>query len=173
MLLAGTAAAVVVWLPLELVGRPATLLDFTLAAVIGAVFVTNLPVSSPTLPTKNGGAAVARRKSSEYRREATAEPFELELDGRNEDGSPVVIVFGDPNDMENETAFDLAIEENPRESLRKMLLRKTVEGREDDWQWRAFWAEWRTRKVGELNDLLADVMSHYGADRGKLARSSR
>jgi hypothetical protein len=113
---------------------------------------------------------VARRKLSEYRSEAIAEPFEIELDARHEDGTAIVVVFADPNTLECETAFDLAMEENPRKSLQTML-RTQHEGDPDYWP--DFWAEWRSRRMGDLNALLGDVMAHYGADRGKLERSSR
>lgn len=92
------------------------------------------------------------------------------MDQTNDDGSEIVVTFGDPNVMECETAFDLAEEQYPREQLRRML--GNPDGT-DNGQWDLFWREWRSRQVGDLNELLDDVMKHYGADRGKPARSSR
>jgi hypothetical protein len=107
---------------------------------------------------------MARRKSSEYRSEATSEPFELVLESTNEDGSERVITFLDPQELDGESAFDLAIETDPKVVLRTLLS-------EDDWA--SFWAEWRTRKVREINDLQTDVMEHYAAPVGKRAGSRR
>jgi hypothetical protein len=106
---------------------------------------------------------MAVRKSSEYRRVATKEPFDLELDGRHEDGSPILVRFIDPQDHTNEDAFQLARKTDAEDQVRSMLS-------DDDWL--LFWAEWRTRTTGELNDLLEDVMEYYGANRGE-RRSSR
>ena len=115
-----------------------------------------------TTPTPEG-PPMARRKASDYRREATHEPFDLELDTTDENGEPVVVEFADPSRLPTDTAFDLATLTDPREVLERLL------GPHFD----KFWAEWRFRPLNETNELVADVMEHYGADLGKPAKSRR
>lgn len=93
---------------------------------------------------------MVRRKSSGYHREATKEPFELEL----ENGT--VVTFKNPNTLPTENAFDLARETDPERSLRVLL-------GDDDWA--KFWDEYRHRPVSETNALTEDVMAFYGANR--------
>ncbi len=88
-----------------------------------------------------------KRKSSEFRREAVKEPFELELD----DGGTVV--FRDPSEMSSEDAFRAAKSSDPEEALRLLL----------GHDWVVFWQEWRHRPVGELTDLNKAVGEHYDA----------
>jgi hypothetical protein len=105
-----------------------------------------------------------RRTSRSFRKEATRDPFELELEPPEvagpDDETPFV-TFRDPGKLPAESAFDMARMNDPEVMLRKLLS-------EDDFA--TFWAEWRTRPVDELNDLIDDVMEHYGAERGKPRR---
>lgn len=147
---------------------PALLGVLVLALLCGALYASAAAPRHRS-PTRQETHSV-RRKSSSYKYEATREPFELELDARDDDGQPRVVVFTDPNSLETEGAFDLAMQENPKRSLQTML--DNADG-SDSGQWALFWPEWRTKPVGALNELLSDVMEHYGADQGKLRRSSR
>lgn len=106
---------------------------------------------------------MAVRKSSEYRRVATKEPFDLELDGRHGDGSPIVVRFIDPQTHKNSDAFEMARVTDPEEQVRSFLS-------EDDWL--LFWAEWADRTTGDLNMLIEDVQEYYGMNRGE-RRGSR
>lgn len=99
---------------------------------------------------------MARKSRRNYRNESRRTPFELELDTPR-DGREYV-TFLDPNKLPTKTAFELSRTEDPSEVL-KMLLS------EEDYD--AFWSEWASAPVDETNALLEDVMSHYGADKGK------
>lgn len=100
---------------------------------------------------------MARRKSSDFRQQATKEPYELELE------SGETVVFLDPNQMETESSFDLSREDDPERALRLMI-------KEGDWG--KFWAEYRTRPQGETNATLEDAMEYYGANRAKRRSSA-
>lgn len=91
---------------------------------------------------------MARRKSSEYRTQATKEPFEVEL----EDGT--VVTLADPNRLGAASAFELANERDPKRVLELLL--------GEDFP--AFWAEFASRPTQEVNELIDDSMSHYGAN---------
>lgn len=95
---------------------------------------------------------VARRKSSDFRREATRDLFELELDSGD------VVTFSDPNRLPSQDAFTLYRESDPERQLRALL-------NDDDWG--KFWDEYRERPVDETNALSESVQSHYGANRGE------
>lgn len=93
---------------------------------------------------------IMARKSSEFRKEATKFPYELEL----EDGSTVT--FQDPNRLSTKSAFELS-EANPKDAL-KLLLGK---------DFAKFWEEFSERPAEETNAVLEDVMEWYGAEMGK------
>lgn len=121
---------------------------------------------------------MVRRKSNSYRSEATKDLFELELTpvlGDNPDEGvtplPTVVVFRSPQDLESETAFDMATMEDPREALQ--LLLADPEDPDDMSAWEAFWAEWAHKPMRDTNELLNDVMQHYSATPGKPYRSRR
>lgn len=101
-----------------------------------------------------------RKSRRNYKNESRREPFELDLDAPAE-GGPTYVTFLDPNRLPTKTAFELARSEDPEESLRLLLSPADYD---------AWWAEWASAPVDETNALLEDVMAHYGADRGKLAR---
>ena len=106
---------------------------------------------------------MTRRKSSDYAKEVTGEAFELELEAKDEDGNPQVVVFADPNKLPTGTAFDLAEDEDPKSILQKLLGPFFKE----------FWAEWQFRPIDETNALIEDAMDHYGAGRVKSVRPRR
>lgn len=101
-----------------------------------------------------------RRSSRNYKKESTRDPFELELDDPVE-GGPTFVTFLDPNKLDTESSFDMARMNDAEDMLRKLLSG-------DDFA--AFWAEWRKRPIDETNDLIEDVLKHYGADPKRLPR---
>lgn len=100
-----------------------------------------------------------RKSRRSFTKEAKREPYELDLDTPTEDGIEFV-VFGDPNRLGSESAFDLSIM-NPGEIFELLLSPE---------HYKAWWAEWRTVPIEETNALLDDIMTHYGAHPGKLRR---
>ena len=106
-----------------------------------------------------------RKTRRDFHREATHEPYELELDTTHgEDGQPVVVTFINPNRMEAQNSFRYARMTDPEEQLKMMLGPDFAE----------FWAEWRAAPVDELLDLINDVNTYYnGVDVGKSVNSTR
>lgn len=101
-----------------------------------------------------------RKSRRDYKKEASREVFELDLDDPVE-GGPTFVTFKDPNRLESESAFDIARMNDAELSIRSLLS-------EDDYP--PFWAEWRKAPIEELNALLEDVQQHYGSDPKKLPR---
>lgn len=101
-----------------------------------------------------------RRSSRHYKKEATRDPFELELENPVE-GGPEYVTFIDPGRIDTESSFDLARMGDSEMMLRKML---------SDEDFPAFWAEWRKKPIDETNELIEDVLKHYGVDPKKLPR---
>ena len=124
---------------------------------IGGHVLIAIGVAEVVRVLTSGAQKVARKKSSSFRQQATKEPYELELD------SGEIVVFLDPNQMETESSFDLAREDDPERALRLMI-------REGDWD--KFWAEYRTRPQGETNATLEDAMEYYQVNRAKRRSSA-
>jgi hypothetical protein len=103
---------------------------------------------------------MVRKSRRDFAKESGKKPYELALDNPVE-GQPDFITFKNPNRLDTESAFELNRETDAEMQLRALLS-------EDDWA--AFWAEWRTAPVEETNDLLDEVLAHYGVNRGKLPR---
>jgi len=95
------------------------------------------------------------RKSSDFRREATKLPYQLEL----ENGETVT--FQDPNRLTTRSAFELAAERDPEKVLRTLLGKDFT----------TFWAEFGERPAEETNAVIEDATSYYGVNPGKLGNS--
>ncbi len=116
-----------------------------------------------------------RRKSADYKREVKDEPFELELEattGKGANARPVVVAFTRPSTdlpMEIIDAFSdySAGAMSPRERQLRYQLG------DDDKAYEAFWAEWKKKPRGALDDLINDVDAYFsdGVDAGKALSS--
>lgn len=110
-----------------------------------------------------------RRKSSDYTREVKDEPFELELESGD------VVAFTRPSSNLPMGVIDAMSDWTPTNtggtSPREIQLRYQLGDDPDAFD--AFWAEWKTKSRGELDDLVVDIDKHFddGLEPGK-GRSS-
>lgn len=98
-----------------------------------------------------------RKNPRDFVIEATAEPYELDLETAPA-GGPMFVTFTSPTKMETGSAFDIARSQDAEEIAKALLSPE---------EYKLWWAEWERRPLDETMKLLEDVQKHYGADPGK------